>query len=100
MRGGQENENGRVLSASKEGGIKDKFSWAERGKWVYNPGLSKVVGKKWVRKIWQLKRVMLGSPKNPFLASQYKGAKSGDGNGKILESLTLKESGRVKVSRS
>lgn len=47
LREGRENEKGMAHSGPNEGGKKDKFSWAEKGKWVNDPG----PGKKRMRKI-------------------------------------------------
>lgn len=46
MREERENENGRAFSGPNEGGKKEKFLWAEKGKWVNDPRQSKVVRKK------------------------------------------------------
>lgn len=55
MREGWANEKGRAYSGPNEGGKKNRLSWAEKEKWVNDPGPSKVAGKKKMRKIWQLK---------------------------------------------
>lgn len=92
---GWESKFGRVNSRPKGGGKKERFSWAEKGKWVNDPGPSKVVGRKRVRKIWQPKRVKPGSPKYPTLIGQYKGAKSREGNEKFVVCSTVKENVRT-----